>query len=153
MINILRFARLAPDAKLPTRSHITDAGWDLYAHLIGDQGRAVKRMLPPNTTRPIHTGIIAMPPDGFYLQVASRSGLAMHSVFVANAPGIVDPGYTGEIIILLHNSGLQTHWVQHEDRIAQLVLAPMVSANSVEIEIDKLPTTDRGARGFGSTGK
>jgi dUTP pyrophosphatase len=70
---------------------------------------------------------------------------------VANAPGIIDPDFTGELVIILVNSGFENHWIVHEHRIAQLVLAPIVGCDVTVI--DKLPTpSGRGSQGFGSTG-
>jgi dUTP pyrophosphatase len=71
-------------------------------------------------------------------------------VFVANAPGIVDPDYTGEIRIILFNGGIEPFFIKHGDRIAQLLVVPFAAPSVVEIE--GLPETPRGERGFGSTG-
>jgi len=82
--------------------------------------------------------------------VVSRSGLAGIGVFVTNAPGIIDPDYRGEIKVLLYNGGFQAHYVQHGDRIAQLIIAPFVPATCREVQL--LTETARGEAGFGSTG-
>jgi dUTP pyrophosphatase len=81
----------------------------------------------------------------------SRSGLAKNGVFVANAPGIVDPDYSGELIILLYNGSYETHYVAHEHRIAQLILTPIWPCAIGELDILP-PPVGRGDRGFGSTG-
>lgn len=82
--------------------------------------------------------------------VVSRSGLALRGIFVTNAPGILDPDYRGEIEVLLYNGGHEAHYVKHGDRIAQLIFAPFTPASVREVEA--LSETERGAKGFGSTG-
>jgi dUTP pyrophosphatase len=89
--------------------------------------------------------------DGHFVQICSRSGLAKNGIMVANAPGIIDPDYSGELIIMLYNGGFETHYVAHEHRIAQLILSPVVRCNIVE-ELTKPDPIGRGETGFGSTG-
>jgi dUTP pyrophosphatase len=101
----------------------------------------------------IPTGLVLRPPEGYYIQVCSRSGLAQKSVFVANAPGIIDPDYTGELFVLLHNSGFETQWIEHEHRIAQVILTPIVWTKREVRELKSPPSSNgRGEAGFGSTG-
>lgn len=138
-------------AKLPLRATPAAVGWDVHAFLLTETGRPSKRAIGKTETAMIPTGLILKPPDGYYIQVCSRSGLATKSVFVANAPGIIDPDYSGELFILLHNSGFETCWIEHEHRIAQIVLFPIIQATTEEIS-EPPEAHGRGAAGFGSTG-
>lgn len=145
--------RMDDRAKYPFRAHETDAGWDIFAFLLSEGGRPSKKAIGRTETARIPTGLVVRPPPGYYLQVCSRSGLAAKSVFVANAPGIIDPDYTGELQVLLHNSGYETFWVLHEYRIAQLVLAPLVETSWTTLAEPPLSLFGRGDAGFGSTGQ
>lgn len=143
--------RQRADARLPQRALEESIGYDVYAYLRTESGRESSRLIPPQGTISLPTGIVVRPPPGYCVLVCSRSGLATRSIFVANAPGVIDPDYVGELRILLFNGGWEPHWVKHEDRVAQLLLFPIPDLPPVR-EIDKLPTTLRGERGFGSTG-
>lgn len=143
--------RLDPRAKLPARAMNEAIGYDVHAFLLTEGGRPSKRLISRMNTLVIPTGIVLRPPEGFYLQVCSRSGLAMKGIFVANSPGIVDPDYTGEIKILLFNGGYEAFYVEHEQRIAQIVVAPIVRSILKETQVCP-PPTGRGVSGFGSTG-
>jgi dUTP pyrophosphatase len=158
MINV-KFKKLTPYAQLPTWATKGSIGLDLYACSVDNEGRHPKVTLPPRTTRPVKTGL-AFEIDGgtgekaFYAQVVSRSGLVLrHSIMVANAPGIIDLDYRGELCILLYNGGFETYYVQHGDRIAQLLLTPAIIDHVFVAEVEELTTTDRGDKGFGSTGR
>lgn len=138
-------------AKMPHRANELAIGYDVFAFILTESGRPSKKAIGRTETAMIPTGLVLRPPEGYYVQVHSRSGLAAKSIFVANGPGIIDPDYTGELFILLHNSGFETHWIEHEHRIAQLVLTPISQAYFQEIAA--LPHSDgRGSAGFGSTG-
>jgi dUTP pyrophosphatase len=143
--------RLDPRAALPTRAHSTDVGWDIRAHILSESGREITTAIHQKGVTAIPTGLVVKPPPGFFVQVCSRSGLAKHGLFVANAPGIVDPSYTGEIIVLLFNGSYETKYVSHGNRIAQLVLTPIVPAQVVELK-ERPTSTERGDAGFGSSG-
>ena len=136
--------RLHPDAVVPARAHPGDAGLDLVAVEAHD--------LPPGGRAAVPTGLAVAIPPGHAGLVVPRSGLARrHGVTVANAPGLIDAGYRGELVVLLVNLGEAPHRVEPGDRIAQLVVAPV--ALSVPRETDALPESDgRGEGGFGSTG-
>ena len=134
--------RLHPNAMLPTRAHDHDAGWDLHA-LEHD-------LLQPGETRMIRTGIAIAVPVGQVGDVRSRSGLASRNVTVANSPGTIDPGYTGELIVMLHNRGRDRLNVHKGDRIAQLVFT-YTNTQPLQL-VDELDPTERGTNGFGSTG-
>lgn len=150
ILPILKFKKLYPDARLPRNWTGDSVGYDVHCYAISESGRPNKCIIPPGNTVNISTGLLIEPPPGYFVMVCSRSGLAKRSVFVANAPGIIDPDYRGEIKVLLYNGGIQTYYVQHEDRIAQLVLVPVSRLQIVEVE--KLSETERGDAGFGSTG-
>lgn len=137
--------RLHPDARLPERAHPGDAGLDLYAVCAVD--------LPPGGRAAVPTGWAVAIPEGHAGLVVPRSGLALrHGVTVANAPGLIDAGYRGELQVLLVNMGTEPHTVSPGDRIAQLVVTPI--AQAVATEVDDLPESDgRDEGGFGSTGR
>lgn len=143
--------RKYPDAKLPESANDGAVGLDVFAYCMSESGRPLSRAIHQRNVTVVETGIVLVPPPGFYFQCCSRSGLARKGVFVANAPGIIDPDYTGELIILLYNGSHETHYISHGHRIAQLILCPIVSASLVEV--DTQPTSSgRGEAGFGSTG-
>lgn len=148
----LHVLRLQQEARLPLRARPEDVGYDIFAFLLSESGRSNTALIPPRTTRAIPTGIAVEAPDGWFPAICSRSGLASKSIWVANAPGIVDRGYRGEIIVLLYNGGHESIYIQHEDRIAQLVLVPAMESTLVEVE-SLSPSSGRGANGFGSTGR
>ena len=151
---MLKITKIHPDAKLPRLATHESIGADVYAYLKSEHGRPIKMVIPPESTRMVPTGIIVVAQPPFSVFVCSRSGLATQGVFVANAPGVVDPDYRGEIKILLHNGGAQNHWVEHNDRIAQLVLLPIPIPDVSESELDlRNLTSIRGEAGFGSTGR
>lgn len=127
-------------------------GYDLFACIKTESGRDSTRIIPAQHTVAIGCGVSLVPPRGCFLLVCSRSGLASHGVFVANAPGVIDPDYTGEVMVLLFNGGWQPYYVKHGDRIAQILvmLCPLTPTIN---PITELPQTDRGNHGFGSTGR
>lgn len=108
---------------LSPRSH-SNGVMDLQAFLLSDTGRPNKFILPPRTTRPVPTGLVVSPPPDHTLLILSYSALARRSVFVANAPGILDPSDVSVIEVLLYNGGHETQWINHEDYIAQLIAIP-----------------------------
>ncbi len=139
----LRFKRIHPDAVLPAYAHPSDAGMDVrsVADLVIPQGG---RALVP-------TGLVAIIPPMYEIQVRPRSGLALkHGVTVLNTPGTIDSGYRGEIGVILANFGDKDFSVAKGDKVAQLVFSPVVQPE-IE-ETDTIDDTDRGAGGFGSTG-
>jgi dUTP pyrophosphatase len=130
---------------LPAIQTAGAAGADVCANLATDV------LLAPGARALIPTGLAIAVPAGFEVQVRPRSGLALkHGVTVANAPGTVDSDYRGPLGVILINLGDQPFVVRHGDRIAQLVVAPVVQAEfSI---VDQLDNTARGEGGFGSTG-
>ena len=140
----VRIQKLLPDAVLPTYGSASAAGADLYAC-----GEAVT--IAPGETALVHTGIVMEIPQGLVGLVYARSGLATkRGLAPANKVGVVDSDYRGEIMVGLQNSGKEDYVIQPADRIAQLMVAPVIQAQ-VEL-VDELDETARGAGGFGSTG-
>jgi dUTP pyrophosphatase len=122
------------------------AGMDLHAAVDGPM------QVAPGAVVAVPTGLAMAIPRGFEGQVRPRSGLAAkHAVTVVNAPGTIDSDYSGELKVLLINHGREPFEIRPLDRIAQLVIAPVSQAELVEV--DELPKTERGAGGFGSTGR
>jgi dUTP pyrophosphatase len=147
---LLEVLRLEKEALMPTLAYGESAAWDLYAYVLNDVGRPMTTSVSPRTSKRIRTGLAMRAPVGNVLLVCSRSGLATKSIFVANAPGVVDPDYTGEIEVILHNGGLEPHYVKHGDRIGQILIVPLTICQLHEVTT--FPRTERGKRGFGSTG-
>jgi dUTP pyrophosphatase len=135
--------RLRPDAVLPQQAYEGDAGVDLSA--------CEAAVLEPGTRAVISTGLAVEIPDGYAGFVLPRSGLAArHGIGVVNSPGLIDSGYRGEIRVVLLNSDREEAFVVEPGmRVAQLVIAPVASVRLVEV--DELATSQRGARGFGSS--
>jgi dUTP pyrophosphatase len=141
----LRYALVAEGALPPTRAHADDAGYDLHANEAAT--------LAPGRRASIGTGVALEIPDGWAGLVLPRSGLAArHGITLVNTPGLIDPGYRGEVRVLLLNTDESADFqVDPGDRIAQLVL---VRFESPELErAGELERTARGEGGFGSTGR
>lgn len=140
----LRVRRLHPAARLPTRAYEGDAGLDLYALEPAE--------LAPGQRASLRTGIAVEIPPGQAGLVLPRSGLAArHGVALVNAPGLIDPGYRGEVrVLLLNTDRLAPFTVAAGERIAQLILV-RVEAPEVA-EVDELALSERGVGGFGSSG-
>lgn len=143
----IKIKKLKDNATLPSRGSAAAAGYDLYACLENDSVE-----IAPHTTVKIGTGLSIAVPDGYFGAIFARSGLAAkENLRPANCVGVADSDYRGEYIVALHNDGEVTRTVKNGDRIAQLVIMPFLS---VEFnEVDELDETQRGAGGFGSTGK
>ncbi len=140
----LKFKRIHPDAVLPAYAHPSDAGMDI---------RSVADMTVPARGRAlVPTGLVVLLPPLYEAQVRPRSGLALkHGITVLNTPGTIDSGYRGEIGVILFNSSDVDFQVKKGDRVAQVVIAPVTQP--VIEEAQEIDETDRGAGGFGSTGK
>lgn len=136
---------LSSEASVPRRAHPGDAGLDLVA-------AEAARLAPAGGRGAVRTGIAVAIPHGYAGLVLPRSGLAArHGVTLTNAPGLIDAGYRGELIVLMINHGDEPFDVRAGDRIAQLVITP-VSLCTVS-SVEELPPSDgRGAGRFGSTG-
>lgn len=131
------------DLPLPAYATAGAAGMDVVS--------AEDVTVAPGARHAVATGLAMAIPPGFEIQVRPRSGLALkHGITVANAPGTIDSDYRGELKVILVNLGGEPFAVARGDRIAQLVLAPVVQASW--LEVSELDETARGAGGFGSTG-
>jgi dUTP pyrophosphatase len=141
----IQFKKLVKGAQLPEKAKEADSGWDLRCY----EDFALH---PEEPAKIIKTGLqLANITPGFELQVRSRSGIAAkHSAFVVNSPGTVDNGYRGEICVIM-KSLFSVVFFKAGDRIAQLV--PIEIPKSTVAWCDVVTETDRGAGGFGSTGK
>lgn len=141
----IRIQRIHPDAILPKYAHgpHEDAGMDL--HSVADV------TLEPGVPRLVPTGLTIELPPGFEAQVRPRSGLALkHAITMPNAPGTIDPGYRGELRVILLNLGREPYAIAPGDRIAQMIVARY---EAVEWHETELAESRRGAGGFGSSGK
>jgi dUTP pyrophosphatase len=139
----LAIRRLRDDAFLPERAYSGDAGLDLAA--------CERVELPPGERATVPTGLAVAIPDGFAGFVQPRSGLAArHGLTIVNSPGLVDSGYRGELrVVLLNTDACVPFVVEPGMRIAQLVVLPVPKLELVEVE--ELPESERGVRGFGSS--
>jgi dUTP pyrophosphatase len=139
----LPIRRLRDDAVVPAPAYRGDAGLDLSA--------CERVELRPGERAVVSTGLAVAIPEGFAGFVQPRSGLAAkHGITIVNTPGLVDSGYRGELRIVLHNTDLETPFVVEPGmRIAQLVVVPVAEVEPTEV--DELPASERGVRGFGSS--
>lgn len=141
----IRLRRLSPDAFLPEYAHgpLEDAGMDL---------RSVEdTVLQPQVPQMIATGLALELPPGYEAQIRPRSGLALkHAITVPNSPATIDPGYRGELRVILLNLGREPYAIQKGDKIAQMVIARY---EAVEWEEGDLAESVRGTGGFGSSGR
>jgi dUTP pyrophosphatase len=141
----IRIQKIHPGAKLPVYAHgpTEDAGMDLCA--------VEDAVLEPGVPRLVATGLTVEIPSGCEAQVRPRSGLALkHAITMPNAPGTIDPGYRGEVRVILLNLGREAYTIRAGDRIAQMVVARYEAAEWVE---EKLADSARGEGGFGSSGR
>lgn len=150
VISFVRGDAADPTITLPAYTTAGAAGADVRANLaLTDRAAGVR--VPPLGRCLVPTGLHANIPDGFEIQVRPRSGLALkHGLTLLNTPGTIDSDYRGEIGVILINLSDADYVVTHGDRIAQLVVAPVVQA--VFREADQLSNTTRNDAGFGSTG-
>ncbi len=139
----LPIQRVRKEAVIPARAYAGDAGLDLAATERIELGPGERAVVP--------TGLAVAIPDGYAGFVQPRSGLASrHGITIVNTPGLVDSGYRGELMVVLHNTDRSEPFVVEAGmRIAQLVVLPIPEVELVEVE--ELPASERGARGFGSS--
>lgn len=130
----------------PTRAHETDAGLDLYMPEMEDRCWDV---IPAKGSLVIDTGVHVLIPEGYVGMLKSKSGLNVK--YGITSEGVIDAGYTGSIKVKLYNHGDDDICVDCGDKISQLVILPIITP-AVEL-VDEFPETDRGANGFGSTGR
>jgi dUTP pyrophosphatase len=139
----LPILRLREDARLPEQAYAGDAGLDLATCERVEIGPGERAVVP--------TGLAVAIPEGYAGFVQPRSGLAARQgISVVNSPGLIDSGYRGEIrVVLLNTDTTHTFVAEPGDRVAQLVVLPIPGLEVVEV--DELPETERGVRGFGSS--
>jgi len=140
----LQIKRLTETAIIPQYAHSTDSGLDLHY-----DGHPV--MLESKERLLFSVGVSIQLPPNTEAQIRSRSGLAAkQGVVVLNSPGTIDEGYTGEIKVILYNTSYKDVIIKPGDKIAQMVICPVLRTEV--IEVDELEVTERGVKGFGSTG-
>lgn len=143
----VKVKKLREDAIIPTYGSKSAAGADLYACTDGET-----IMIDADQTVIVHTGLSLEIPDGYVGYIYARSGLATKSGLApANKVGVIDSDYRGEIMVALHNHSGTPQEIRDNERVAQLVIAPVLTA--LFEEADELSDTVRGEGGFGSTGK
>lgn len=149
----LGFIRMRPEAQLPLRENPSDAGADVY--FCPEDGKAV--VIPPHWSVKLQTGLKVSLPHGFALIVENRSGVASKKVIKVGAK-VIDPGYKGELIVNLHNDGNELQTINPGDKIAQLLMVPVIHfrpiefANEESLFSEEVALSKRGEGGFGSTG-
>lgn len=155
---VIKIKKLTETAKIPTKNFDSDAAFDLYADIkdtfkpfgTAENEKGVKVM--PGQTVKIGTGVAMEIPEWYWGAIYARSGLATkQGLRPANAVGVVDSHYRGEIIVAIHNDSSDVQIIHHGDRIAQFMLAPVIETKFEEVS--ELSDSDRGEGGFGSSGK
>lgn len=150
----IQIKKLYKESIIPTKGSDYAAGCDLYAHIQGETGDAADKaiMIRPGENVKIDTGLSIKCPSGYFGAIFARSGLAAkQGLRPANCTGVIDEDYTGPIIVALYNDSKTTQTIKTGDRIAQIIFLPY-SETEFE-EVDDLEETERGAGGFGSSGK
>ncbi|MEM7613597.1 MAG: dUTP diphosphatase [Pseudomonadota bacterium] len=148
-VQIQRVPGADPAVPLPRYETPQSAGMDMRANF--PDGARGGLALAPGARVLVPTGLAFALPEGFEVQVRPRSGLALkQGITLVNSPGTIDADYRGEVGVIVLNTGSETVQISHGDRIAQIVLAPVVQAAWEEVET--LDETSRGRGGFGSTG-
>ena len=147
-LRVLREPDSDPSVPLPSYESAGAAGADIRANLPGQAAMTLK----PGDRTLVPTGLRLEIPEGFEVQIRPRSGLALkHGITLPNSPGTIDSDYRGPLGIIVMNAGAESFTIEHGDRIAQMVVAPVVQAR-FEVTSD-LSDTERGGQGFGSTGR
>lgn len=139
---VLKFVKLSENATTPTRGSALSAGYDLYS--------ADNSIIKPRNKAVVMTDIRIAVPEGCYARIAPRSGLAVKH-FIDVGAGVIDPDFRGNLGVVLFNFGKESFHVKKGERIAQLILERIFSSDLMEVS--SLEETERGNRGFGSTGK
>ena len=132
------------EAKLPTKAHEGDAGWDLYS--------LYDYTINPHETVKVDTGLNFQLPEGTFGAIYARSGLSTkQGLRPANCVGVCDSGYRNNYIVPLYNDSDEVRTIHKHDRIAQLIIQPFIQTELTEV--DALDETERGSGGFGSSGR
>lgn len=141
----IKLKRMSDGAIQPHKANKQDAAFDLYADTNGEV------VIYPHETQLIPTGFAMEIPNGFWGGIYARSGLATkNGLRPANCVGVVDNQFRGEVMVALHNDTNKMQRIKHGDRIAQFMIAPVISVYFTEV--DELSDTERGTGGFGSSG-
>tara|TARA_B100001113_G_C20801541_1_gene488446 strand:- start:55 stop:504 length:450 start_codon:yes stop_codon:yes gene_type:complete len=142
----VEFAKLSPQAKLPTRGSSQAAGWDLYA--------LEETIINRRKSSMIKTGLAVAIPEGWEGQIRCRSSLGKKGMIMPNGVGTIDSDYRGELMVLATWIGEgESFTVKAGERVAQLLFAPVPNVEIIETEYEKLGQTERGKGGFGSSGQ
>lgn len=150
VVRIIRLPDADADVALPSYETAGAAGADIRANFAPDDRAGI--LLAPGEWRLIPTGLSVEIPSGFEMQIRPRSGLALkHGISLPNTPGTIDSDYRGPLAVILINLGQEPVTIAHGERIAQIVVAPVVQAAFEEVAV--LSETERGSGGFGSTGR
>lgn len=129
-------------AKMPTKAHFTDAGYDLYSR--------EKQIVPAKESATFDTGVHIELPIGTVGMLKSKSGLNVrHGI---TSEGVIDVGYTGSIVVKLYNHSGRDYTIEAGDKITQLVILPLANVGELEI-VEQFEETERGENGFGSSGR
>jgi dUTP pyrophosphatase len=160
---VLKFKKLYKDAIIPKYQTKGAVGMDLHAYVSVDVITSFNTktsecdLLVPTIAIPagqqfaVETGLSVAVPEGWEMQIRPRSGLALkNKITITNAPGTLDPDFRGPIKVILFNLGKEPFYVKNGDRIAQAVIGPVFKPEIVEV--NELEKTERGEKGFGSTG-
>ena len=140
----ISFQRLDRELPPPRQAHDGDAAVDLAAR--------ESVILKPGERAMVPTGVAVAIPPGYAGLVIPRSGLAArHGISVVNGPGLIDSGFRGEVHVIVVNLGAEPYRFERADRIAQLMIVPVITPTLVEVE--ELPDSSRGVGGFGSSGR
>lgn len=138
----MKFLKTHSDALLPVKNHKDDAGWDVFS--------VEEVVIPANSRNVVPVGLkLAYLEPGYWIKVCSRSGLSFKQGILAH-PGVIDNGYRGDLGVLLYNLSKVDYTVKKGDRVAQLVLQFNID---IEAEWGNVEETERGEKGFGSSGK
>jgi dUTP pyrophosphatase len=139
---VIKFFKTHDDAQLPKKNHDDDAGWDLFS--------VEDKTILPNSKEVVNVGLkLAHLENGYWIRVASRSGMSFKSGILAH-PGVIDNGYRGDLGVLLYNHSSNEYHVKKGDRVAQIVVHFNIDMG---VEWGSVQDTDRGSKGFGSSGK
>lgn len=162
---LLEFATAHTNAHFPTRANPSDVGLDLYyspdvEHDEFDEEKNMPRgtiVIMPSQSAKVRTGIKFAVPHGYCLEIKNRSSVSSKKELLVGG-GVIDPGYSGEVVVIMHNVGRQPQMIKPGDKIAQAVLFPIIHVRPVlidecELYTDRIAISDRGSAGFGSTDK
>ncbi len=136
--------KLNENGIMPTKAHDTDAGWDLYS------AKNINTIeIKPHQIASVPTGVFIQVPPGYYVQLAERSGVSINTPLKLKA-GIIDSGYTGEVKMIFENDSHESIFLSPEMKLAQMIIHKIPDVEF--IQVDELDDTERGKKGFGSSG-